>query len=118
MKKKTIPYNFIFDHLGSLELVIKPMFGCYLIYAGNKMILFLRKRENEPMYNGIYVAASENYFDSLANDIGMNYQNDFFKNDKRRWLFIPERDERFEPSVLMACRLIIKKDKRIGREKL
>jgi hypothetical protein len=118
MKEKPIPYDFIFDHLDRLGLVIKPMFGCYLVYRGNKMILFLRESDKEPIYNGVYIATSENYFDSLVKDIGINYPSDFFKNTKKRWIFIPESDRGFESAVLRACEQILKSDKRIGREKL
>jgi hypothetical protein len=117
MPKRPIPYEFVTDYLTSLPIIIKPMFGCYIIYLGNKMILFLRQRKKEPWYNGVYLATHEQYHDKLLKEFGLVSRKDFFQNEKKRkWLFIAEEDAHFESAVNTACQLIKKGDKRVGRD--
>jgi hypothetical protein len=94
------------------------MFGCHLIYLGNRMMLLLRQRPKEPQLNGVYVATLPEHHDSLLATLGLGERPRLFtKNDKKEWLFLPEEHAGFESAALTACQLIKKADKRIGKEK-
>ena len=118
MPLKKIPYEFVTDILDGLDYRMQPMFGCQLIYLGNKMILLLRQREKEPQLNGVYVATLPEHYDNLRATLGLGDPPQLFsKNDKKEWLFLPEAHARFESAVVKACQLIKKGDRRIGKEK-
>ena len=70
-----IPYKFILEHILRDDLVIKPMFGCYSLYAGGKLCLFLVDRkipvmrpDGESMENGVHIATTTEHDTSLKPD--------------------------------------------------
>lgn len=115
-----IPYQFVLDHLGGADLVIKPMFGCYGIYANGKLCLFpldrerpLVRREAEPMQKGVYIATAAEFVDSLRSPFS-NAEFEILKQGKV-WIFVSKELAEFEDYVIAACELIAKGDQRIGR---
>jgi hypothetical protein len=65
---KPVPYEFVFDYL-PVNVVVKPMFGMYAVYHANKIVLILCKREKRAELNGIWIATSKEYHESLRKDI-------------------------------------------------
>ena len=57
-EKKPIPFEFILDYLYPIVPVVKPMFGCYALYAGEKIILIVRERKDHIEDNGVWLATS------------------------------------------------------------
>lgn len=115
-----IPYVFILDYLVGVDITIKPMFGCYGVYANGKLCLFLMnrekpliRREGELMQKGVYVATNAVYGDELKPFFGLA-EFEYLKAGKV-WIFISETAEYFEPYVLTACKLITDGDARVGR---
>lgn len=116
-----IPYVFIVDHLAGVEPVIKPMFGCYAVYVGGKLCLFLLNRDKPLLprqntsegQNGVYVATTAAHVESLEK----LFPEADFQHLKagKVWMFINERGEEFEPYASEACRMISRLDPRIGR---
>ncbi len=49
-----MPFEFILDYLSTKEVIVKPMFGCFLLYIGNKVYFFLRDRNDKKELNGIW----------------------------------------------------------------
>ena len=118
-KKHHIPFDFILDYLTPKEVVVKPMFGCFLLYIGNKIYFFLRYRKDQIELNGIWVALSspENY-ESLAKELpsinqGLKLHED--KKSNNKWLLLSVFDDEFESLVIKACELVLNNDKRIGK---
>jgi hypothetical protein len=115
-----IPYVFVLDYLVGANIAIKPMFGCYGIYSGGKLCLFLmhrerplKRREVEPMQKGIYVATWSEHVASLGSSFG-DAKVETLKGGKV-WIFISETSPKFEEYVIRACELISSGDGRIGR---
>jgi hypothetical protein len=115
-----IPFNFILDYLTGIDIVIKPMFGCYGIYSGGKLCLFLMdrekplvRRETEPLQKGIYVATVTDYVDSLKN-VFPAAEFEMLKEGKV-WMYVPVSLAEFEEYVIRACEMISGGDARVGR---
>lgn len=115
-----IPYVFILDHLIDADIVIKPMFGCYGIYSGGKLCLFLMnrekpliRRESDPMQKGVYIATTADYTETLQ-PLFEKAEFELLK-DKKVWIFASETLDEFECYVIKACELISRGDRRIGR---
>lgn len=108
-----IPYVFILDYLSGVDIVIKPMFGCFGIYANGKLCLFLVRREAGPMQKGVYIATTTEHCSQLKTDFA-EAEFDQLKGDKV-WIFISEASEMFERYVIKACEMISSRDARVGR---
>jgi hypothetical protein len=114
-----IPYNFVLDYLPD-QIEIKPMFGCYAIYTGGRLCLFLMNRErplmrrdSEPMQKGVYIATSEDHVPELK-PLFPDAEFEYLKAGKI-WIFVSETLHEFESSVIRACEMISAGDARIGR---
>lgn len=115
-----IPFNFVLDHLPGVEIEIKPMFGCYGIYAHGRLCMFLMnrerpliRREGEPMQKGIYIATVEKHTESLK-PIFPAAEFEYLKKGKV-WIFVSETLPEFESYTITACEMISAADPRIGR---
>ena len=115
-----IPYVFVLDYLAAADIIIKPMFGCYSIYANSKLCLFLVNREQplkgpdgKSMQNGVYVATTADHSDELGK-IFASAEFQFLK-EKKVWIFISETSVKFEEYTIKACEMIGSRDARIGR---
>jgi TfoX/Sxy family transcriptional regulator of competence genes len=45
-KKPSIPFEFVLEQLYSVNVEIRPMFGCFAIYVHNKIVLMLKEENN------------------------------------------------------------------------
>ena len=113
---KKLPFSFILDHLVNLDLRVKPMFGMFAIYEGQKIMMMLRQGDKNPERNGIWVAINTGYadnlksqFPSLATIHGLPH-----KSEISEWLLLSSDAEDFESTAIRICELIVKKDHRIG----
>ncbi|MDB5136600.1 MAG: hypothetical protein JWP37_3203 [Mucilaginibacter sp.] len=61
---KPVPYEFVFDYLPT-SIIVKKMFGMHYIYLGKRIMLILRKQDNQPELNGIWLATSREHHQSL-----------------------------------------------------
>ncbi|HEV2479202.1 MAG TPA: hypothetical protein VGS79_06050 [Puia sp.] len=112
-----IPFDFILDYLVRIETTIKPFFGMFSIYAGQKLLLILRDRKNEPELNGIWVPTSKEGLESLQ--AGLPALRQIYgigkaKNDAV-WLLLPDTAADFERTAITICDLLVHRDPRIGR---
>jgi hypothetical protein len=117
MNRKNIPFDFVFDYLIQLEVTVKPMFGMFAIYVGEKIMLILRQRKNYQDTNGIWIATSKEYHKSLKKDLPSlcsisTYTNDAFETE---WQILPADSNDFETSVIKVCEFIVHGDSRIGK---
>ncbi|HVJ65106.1 MAG TPA: hypothetical protein VM901_07620 [Bdellovibrionota bacterium] len=115
--KKPIPFAFALEALASLEPSLKPMFGCYAVYVRGKMMLVLRERPTYPEDNGVWLATTHEFHDSLRVEFPTMRSVSFLGKKPTGVQVIPMDAEDFESSVERACELILRGDPRIGRER-
>jgi hypothetical protein len=111
----SIPYEFVLDYLPA-DVIVKRMFGMHYIYRGKKIMLILRKRDNEPELNGIWVAANKKNHKSLVNEVP-ELAPYSVKGDGQHgnWLLITDDVDGLEEAGIKVCELIAHGDLRIGR---
>jgi hypothetical protein len=112
--KKKIPFTFAVEELDALSPTVKPMFGGYIVYVGEKLVLFLYDQEKWTQFKGVSLATTPEHYDDLAREFSL--ASDGKKIGNHPWLLIPASSVEFEEQVLKACELILKGDSRIGRE--
>lgn len=118
MKKKiSIPFDFVLEQLYSLNVEIRPMFGCFGVYARNKIVLILRKRETSTADNGVWLATSKEHHASLKKLFPSMRSINVLGEKETNWQNLPADANDFEEMVIQACDMIVHGDKRIGRER-
>lgn len=114
---RKIPFPFILDQLSSLDIVIKPMFGCHAIYLRDKMMIILRQKEDHPDANGIWISTSKEHHESLKKELP-SLQSVYIlsngKNETGTQMIHVDADD-FESSANRICEMILKGDVRVGR---
>lgn len=113
--KSKIPFEFVLEALDRIQPRVKPMFGCYAIYAGEKLVLILRQRTDHRDDNGVWVAALHEHHESLKKDFPCMRSVRLLGTSESVWQNIPLEEDDFEELVLKACRFILKGDARIGK---
>jgi hypothetical protein len=113
--KSKIPFEFVLEELDRIHPRVKPMFGCYAIYAGEKLVLILRQRNDFTDDNGVWLAALHEHHASLKKEFPCMRSVRLLGSSETVWQNIPADEDDFEELVLKACRLILKGDVRIGK---
>lgn len=117
MKKKTsIPFDFVLEQLYSVNVEIRPMFGCFGLYVHNKIVLILRKKNTSTADNGVWLATSKEHHGSLKRVFPSMRSIKVFGGKESNWQNLPADANDFEEMVIQACDLILHGDNRIGRE--
>jgi hypothetical protein len=112
---KVIPFEFVLERLHTANPLVKMMFGCYSIYIKDKIMLALRKKDEDSRDNGVWVATTKEHHESLRNELPSLRTISLFGVAESGWQNIPEEGERFEEEVMMVCHLILKGDPRVGK---
>ncbi len=114
-KSASIPFPFVLDELDSLKPRTNPMFGCYGIYIGERIVLALRSRDSHTDDNGVWIATRPEHHAELKKILpSMRSIYLLGGGDETGWQIIPEQADDFEESVIKICALIKKSDPRIG----
>jgi hypothetical protein len=110
-----IPYDFVFDYLPT-GITVKKMFGMHYIYLGKRIMIILRKSDNQSELNGIWVATSKEHHKSLKKNIP-ELGSFFIDGDERHgdWKLIADDAEDFEGAAIKICEMISHGDPRIGK---
>jgi hypothetical protein len=90
------------------------MFGCHAIYVGEKIVLILRKKENDLHDSGVWLATTADHHKSLKEKFPSMRPVSIF-GATSSWQNIPMEADDFEECVLTACEMILKNDPRIGK---
>lgn len=116
MKKPvSIPFQFVLDELDHLQPRTNPMFGCYGVYVGEKIMLALRSRDSHTDDNGVWIATKPEHHESLKKILpSMRSIYVLGGGGETNWQIIPAGADDFEESVMKICALIKKRDERIG----
>lgn len=117
MTSKNIPFHFILDYLAAVDVMIKPMFGMYAIYVGQKIVLILRQRKDHPDTNGVWIATRPEHHKSLKEELPSLCSISTYFDGAREteWQVLPATADDFESSVIKVCSMITRGDQRIGR---
>ena len=113
--KSKIPFEFVLEELDRIHPRVKPMFGCYAIYAGEKLVLILRQRNDFTDDNGVWLAALHEHHASLKKEFPCMRSVHLLGSSESVWQNIPSDEDDFEELALKACHLILKGDVRIGK---
>lgn len=114
-KQASIPFRFVLDELDSLNPRTNPMFGCYGVYIGEKIVLALRSKDSHTDDNGIWIATKPEHHAALKKILpSMRSIYVLGGGSETNWQIIPEQAEDFEESALRICELVKKGDLRIG----
>jgi hypothetical protein len=114
-----IPFVFILEYLPD-DIVVKPMFGCWGIYFGGKLVLFLQLRDRgvlpdrgDEYQNGVYAATSTRDIESLR----IEFPDADFQQlkDEKVWIYFNDEAANFERYTTKVCEMITSNDPRIGR---
>ena len=111
--RKKVPFAFALEELDRLSPTIKPMFGGFAVYIGEKLTLFLYDQEKWLNFKGVSLATTPEHYNDLAHEFSSSPETE--KIGKHPWLLIPAAEIDFEGRVLKACELILSGDPRIGR---
>ncbi len=112
---KTVPFPFVIEALERLLPTVRPMFGCHALYIGDIIMLMLRKKENNPEDNGVWIATSREHHESLRSHFPEMRSIKLLGNAGSGWQLIPLDADDFESCALRVCELILGKDRRIGK---
>jgi hypothetical protein len=114
---KNIPFFFVLDYLMPLEPYIKPFFGCYGVYVGEKIVFILRDKKSHPEVNGVWIATDHQHHKSLKKEFPPLCSVSVLNDGKGAtgWQMLQAEADDFEPLVVKACELILHGDPRIGR---
>lgn len=114
-KQASIPFRFVLDELDSLNPRTNPMFGCFGVYVGEKIVLALRSKDSHTNDNGVWIATKPEHHATLKKILpSMRSIYVLGGGSETNWQIIPEQVDDFEESVMKICTLIKKGDPRIG----
>lgn len=117
MKKEiSIPFDFVLEQLYSVNVEIRPMFGCFALYVRNKIVLILRKRNTSTKDNGVWLATSKEHHASLKRAFPSMRSIKVLGGKESNWQNLPADADDFEEMAIKACEMILHGDDRIGRE--
>ena len=110
-----MPFRFVLDELDAMNPRTNPMFGCFGVYIGDKIVLALRSRDSHPDDNGVWIATKPEHHAGLKKILpSMRSIYVLGGGGDTNWQLIPEQADDFEESVMQICSLIKKGDPRIG----
>lgn len=110
-----VPYDFVLQYLYPVRPKISKMLGCYALKANNKILLLLRERDNQPEFNGVFIATRPEYYDQLEKEIHSSNMDFDIDGMPFSYLFLSEDLEDFNEKVKRACEMIKAGDERIGK---
>jgi hypothetical protein len=113
--KSKIPFEFVLEELDRVHPRVRPMFGCYAIYIGEKMVMILRNRNDFVDDNGVWLASPLEHHGSLKQEFPCLRSVKLLGSTETVWQNIPADADDFEELVLKACILVLKGDVRIGK---
>jgi hypothetical protein len=114
-QRKKVPHEFVLEALAPLSPRTNPMFGCLAVYAGEKIMVILRDKSENAGDNGVWLATTEEYHDSLRREFPSMRSIGVLGKKVTGWQVLPAEAADFEEAALHACELILAGDPRIGK---
>jgi hypothetical protein len=91
------------------------MFGCLAVYVEDKIVLILRDKRDDTADNGVWLATTEEYHESLRREFPNMRSIQVFGKEVTGWQVLPADASDFEEAALRACELVVARDPRIGK---
>lgn len=113
--RKKVPHEFVLEALAPLSPRTNPMFGCLAVYVGEKIVVILRDKSTKTEDNGVWLATSEEYHESLRREFPHMRSIGVLGKKVTGWQVLPAEAPEFEEAALHACDLILGGDPRIGK---
>lgn len=114
-QRKVVPHEFVLDAIAPRLPWTHPMFGCLAVYVEDKIVLILRDKREETADNGVWLATTEEYHESLRREFPNMRSIQVFGKEVTGWQVLPADAPDFEEAALRACELIVARDARIGK---
>jgi len=114
-RRKAVPHEFVLDALAALSPWTRPMFGCLAVYVQDKIVLILRDKPQHAADNGVWLATTEQYHESLRHEFPNMRSVQIFGKPVTDWQVLPAEAADFEAAALRACDLLLAGDPRIGK---
>src|SRR5262245_56391371 len=114
---KKVPFEFVLESLLPVSPKVRPMFGAFAVYIGEKIVLVLRNKDVHQEANGVWIATKKEYHSSLRKNFP-SMRSIYLLSDGKaetEWQMLPLDADDFESSAIKACELILRGDERIGR---
>ncbi len=114
--KKSPPFEFVLELLEPISPQVRPMFGCHALYVDEKILVILREKPTEKRDNGVWIATVPEHHESLKKDFPTLRSIELFGSSQATtWQNLPVSSPDFENDVTRLCKMILKKDPRIGK---
>jgi hypothetical protein len=113
--RKIVPHEFVLDALAPLSPVTRSMFGCLAVYVNDRIVLFLRDRQDWPEDNGVWLATTAQHHASLQREFPQMRSIRLLRREVTHWQVLPIEAPDFEEAALRACELVRAHDPRIGK---
>ena len=114
-RRKAFPHRFVLDAVAEMAPWTRAMFGALAVYVGEKIVFLLRDRPGDPGANGVWLAISNEYQESLSADFPNARPVRIMGKEINGWRLLPVDAVDFEESSLHACELVVRRDPRIGK---
>jgi hypothetical protein len=114
-KIKHVPHEFVLEAISALSPWTRPMFGCLAVYVENKIVLILRDKPDNLPDNGVWLATTSAYHESLRRDFPSMRSIQVLGSGVTGWQLLPQTDEHFEEEAQRACEFVLAGDPRIGK---
>lgn len=114
-----LAYSFVLEELQSLlspdRLRVRAMFGSHALYVDEKIVFMLRGKGDRD--DGVWVALSSvEHVPSLRKAFPSLRMIEMFQQKAfGDWLNLPASEDGFEEAAFDLCRLVGKRDARIGK---
>jgi hypothetical protein len=113
--KRQDPFPFVLQELLPVRPVVKRMFGFTHVYLGERLLCSLRQSAKSPGTNGMWLYTTVEHLESLCGEFPNLPRRCLWRSGKKGWVILAARLENFEEYAYMACELILRGDRRIGR---
>src|SRR5271165_6854809 len=114
-QRKVVPQEFVLDAISPVSPYTRPMFGCLAVYVEDKIVLILRDKREDTADNGVWLATTEEYHESLRREFPNMRSIQVFGKEVTGWQVLPADASDFEEAALRACELVVARDPRIGK---
>ena len=104
-QRKVVPHEFVLDAIAPRLPWTHPMFGCLAVYVEDKIVLILRDKREETADNGVWLATTEEYHESLRREFPNMRSIQVFGKEVTGWQVLPADAPDFEEAALRACEL-------------
>lgn len=115
LKRKALPFPFIFDELDPLRPTVKRAFGFVYVYLDDRLLCGARNSEKQPNTNGLWLFTSNEHVESLLAEFPGLSKRQVWRSGKNAWIILASKLDKFEEFAFKACELMLNGDSRIGR---